>query len=42
VGARVRMGKTGLTGSSSAKEMGKVKPKAKAWEAPVYAEMTFG
>jgi len=26
-----------LRGSSSAKELGKVKPKAKAWEAPVYA-----
>jgi len=41
-GSKSSDGRSGLTGSSSAKELGKVKPKAKAWEAPVYAEFSFG
>lgn len=38
-GSKSSDGRSGVTGSSSTMEMGKVKPKAKAWKAPVYAGM---
>jgi len=41
-GSKSSEGRSGAATSSSAKELSKAKPKAKAWEAPVYAEFTFG